>query len=184
MGAVYPGQPGRPGRLVTEQLLRAAGRWGPVPVDNRPREAVPAAVGRGEIGGVAAVETDGRLAPWCRRLDEAAGDRLTAVPVGEAFAEAIDTAPNAVATAVEPTGWRTATLPASADGWRVPSQWLFDPAVEGRVVAELRSLAREHAGLVERVDAPPSDETASAVAAAVMPSLPIHDGVVDTEAGT
>jgi len=184
MGAVYPGQPGRPGRLVTEQLLRAAGRWGPVPVDNRPREAVPVAVGRGEIGAVAAVETDGRLAPWCRRLDEAAGDRLTAVPVGEAFAEAIDTAPNAVATAVEPTGWRTATLPASADGWRVPSQWLFDPAVEGRVVAELRSLAREHAGLVERVDAPPSDETASAVAAAVMPSLPIHDGVVDTEAGT
>ncbi|MFO7834962.1 MAG: hypothetical protein R6V31_13175, partial [Halohasta sp.] len=145
--AVYPGQPGRPGRLVTEQLLRAAGRWEAVRVDNRPREAVAAAVDRGEISAIAAVETDGqRLADWCRRLDETAGDRLAAVPIGEAVAEAIAAAPNAVATGVEPTGWSRAALPDRVDGWRVPSQWLFDPAVDGAIGSELRGLAREYAG--------------------------------------
>ncbi|WP_253738828.1 hypothetical protein [Halohasta salina] len=176
--AVYPGQPGRPGRLVTEQLLRAAGRWETLPVDNRPREVVAAAVDRGEIGAVAVVETDGRLADWCRRLDETAGDRLAAVPIGEAFAGVIDAASNAMATAVAPTGWSGASLPEQVDGWRVASQWLFDPAVDGAAVAELRALAREHADLV---DAPAAAE--AAVAGAVMPSLPVHEGVADAVEG-
>ena len=183
MGAVYPGQPGRPGRLVTEQLLRAADRWEPTTVDNRPREAVAAAVDRGEIGAVAAVETDRGLAPWCRRLDTAAGGRLGGLPAGEAFAEAIEAAPNATATAVEPTGWAETSLPATVDGWRVPSQWLFDPAVEGRVVADLRALAREHTGVLDGDDTPVGEAAAAAVAGAVMPSLPVHEGVADAEEG-
>ena len=180
-GAVYPGQPGRPGRLVTEQLLRAAGRWEPARIDNRPREAVAAAVGRGEIGGIAAVETDRRLADWCRRLDEAAGDRLAAVPIDEAFAGAVDAAPNTTATAIAPTGWNRAAVPEQVDGWRVPSQWLFDPAVDGAVVAELRALAYDHAGILDGVGAPAGGE--AAVGGAVMPSLPVHEGVIDAVEG-
>lgn len=175
---IYPVQPGIPSRLVTEQLLRSADRWEEVGVDNRPRGAVPAAVG-GEIDVVTAVEPSGqRLATWCQQLDERVGDRLTDLSVGDSFETAIEAAPNAVGGRIEPTGWERAALPEEVDGWRLPMQWLVSPEADSRAVAELTRLAADHTETLRSVDGlAVAHAEPAALAAAIVADQPIHEGV-------
>jgi len=176
---VYPVQPGMSSRLVTEQLLRAADRWEGIGIDNRSRTAVPAAVDGGEIDVVAAVEPSGqRLAAWCQQLDDQVGDRLGALPVGDAFESAIESAPNAVGGQIEPTGWETARLPSAVDGWRLPMQWLVSPDADSEAVAELTRLAADHAETIRSVDElAVAHSEPDALAAAVIEDQPVHEGV-------
>lgn len=172
---VYPGQPSEQSRLVAEQLLRDASLWAADRIDNRPTEAVPTAAENSEIDLLVAVQHRGRLAPWCRRLDEQVGDRLFVLGVGEEFQQAIERAPNAVAREIEPAGWERAELGGSADGWGVSLQWIWSPAVEPETVAELTRIAHEHTDTRRRIDSLAVGEPA-ALAGGVMPTLPVHEG--------
>ena len=176
---VYPVQPGEPSRLVTEQLLRAADRWEPGRVDNRHRDRLPAAVATGAVDVVAAVESNGRrLAPWCRALDDRVGDRLGVLDPDDDFRSAIAEAPNAVDQEIEPSGWETASLPATVGGWSLPMQWLVAPSADSEAVAELTRIAHDHSETIQAVDELALDRSEPAtLAAAVIADYPIHEGV-------
>ena len=176
---VYPVQPGEPSRLVTEQLLRAADRWEDLSVDNRHRDRLPAAVATGAVDVMAAVEINGQqLTPWCRALDDRTGDRLGVLPPGNEFRSAIDEAPNAIDREIEPTGWETASLPATVAGWSLPMQWLVAPGADSEAVAELTRIAHDHHETIRQVDRLALDRSEpAALTTAVVADYPVHEGV-------
>jgi TRAP-type uncharacterized transport system substrate-binding protein len=177
---VYPVQPGTPSRLVAGQLLREAGLWNAVRIDNRPRQQVPEAVEAGEIDVFPAVEINGQeLAPWCQEIDDRVGERLGVLPVDDTFQSTIETAPNAITAEIEPTGWERADLPSAIDGWSLPRQWLFDATVDSEAVAELTRVAHEETETIQSVDRLALDRTEPTVmTAGVIPEIPVHEGVV------
>lgn len=177
---VYPGQPGEPSRLVTEQLLREADRWDATEIDNRHRDRIPEAVDSGEIDRLVAVEINGRQpAPWCRRVDQQVGDRLGIGPIDDEFEGAVEDAPNALAREIEPTGWQTAAVGQAVDGWSLPMQWIVSPEADSETVAELARIAHEHGETIRSVDELALDRSEpAAMTAAVMAELPVHEGVV------
>ncbi len=177
---VHPGQPSEPSRLVTEQLLRDAGLWERLEIDNRPHAEVATAADQRALECLLAVQHSGQqLTSWSAAVDEAAGERLAAVSVGSAFQTAIDEAPNALARRVAPVGWRRAALDETVDGWAVPLQWLWSPSVDSAVVEELTRIAAEHSETIREVDPLSLDGEPDSLASGVIEELTVHAGAAD-----
>lgn len=177
---VYPGQPSEPSRLVTEQLLRDAELWEAAEIDNRPREALPAAVDEQAVDCLVAAQHVGReRTDWAAAVDEQVGERLAVVPTGSAFQTAIDDAPNTVARDIEPVGWETAGLGESVAGWAVPLQWLWSPTVDADVIAELTRIAHDHSETLRGVDGLALDGNPDGLSQGVIDGLAVHEGAAD-----
>lgn len=177
---VHPGQPSKPSRLVTEQLLRESGLWERLEIDNRPHAEVAGAVDQRAVTCLVAAQHSGQQrTSWSQAVDEQVGDRLASVSVGAAFQEAISDAPNAVDREIEPVGWEDTAMAESVDGWVVPSQWLWSPSIEPAVVAELTQIAAEHSETLGEVDPLALDGEPDSLAGGVISGLAVHEGAVD-----
>jgi len=178
---VSPGQPSRPSRLVTEQLLRDAGLWDDVEIDNRPHAELPAALTQQAVDCLVAVQHSRQeLADWAQTVDDQAGDRLTTVSAGSAFQAAIDDAPNALGREIAPAGWERAAMDETVDGWAVPLQWLWSPSTDAETVAELTRIAHDHSETIREIDPLTLGDDPERLAEGIIDGLAVHEGAAET----
>jgi uncharacterized protein len=182
---IYPIEPGFGTRLITEQILEAAGIWEANDINNEDTDDIPGAVEEGRVDALVLYGANGvELAGWCQEVDIRSDGSLYAIETDDEFVEAIESMDGAAHIRQEPYGYEQDIMEElgldEIDFWALQGQWAFGEGVHADAVYEMARIAHEHHDTLRESDPTTLDyDDIDLMTEAIMPDVEVHPGMVE-----
>lgn len=178
---VYPIQPGYGTRLLTEEVFERGGIADEVDYLNVDTSDVPGAIQEDRVDALAVYGSDFvNLSGWVQQIDTQADVHL--VELTDEFEQGIRDSPGARYVEFEPYGWSqdVTQVTDTVTSWALDGQWWFGPDISADAAYEIARVSSEHSNTVRESDESYPDHSDPAdMTNAIIPDIPIHEGVAD-----
>nr|WP_254761797.1 substrate-binding domain-containing protein [Natrinema marinum] len=179
---IYPIQPGFGTRLLTEEILKEAGVWGPNEINNSDTGDIPGQVEEGNVDALCLYGANGvELSGWCQEVDVRSSEGLYLLEVDDEFKQVIENHPGALLEEFEPYGYQqdVTQVTDTVTSWSLAAQWAFSPDIPAKATKEIARIANEHHETLRESDSTTLEFTPEIMTQTIMEDLEVHEGVAE-----